>query len=179
MLAFLAARATPGVESVESGIYRRSISLKGNHGYFEVSHDEANHSLTLRVQFGDPSSLFSIIERIKAMFDLNADWLAIASSLRTDSLLTGQMDSNPGLRVPGCWNGFELGTRAILGQQVSVKGATTLAGRLASTFGQPFAPASHLTHLFPSPEVLADAKLPASACRAHRDHSGACACRLR
>ncbi len=159
MLAFLAARATPGVESVESGTYRRSISLHGHHGYFEVSLDEGNHSLLAQVQFGDPSSLFFIIERIRAMFDLNADWLAIAESLRTDSLLAGQIDSNPGLRMPGCWNGFELATRAILGQQVSVKGATTLAGRLASTFGQPFSPASHLTYLFPLPEVLAGANL--------------------
>jgi AraC family transcriptional regulator, regulatory protein of adaptative response / DNA-3-methyladenine glycosylase II len=159
MLAFLAPRATPGVEVVELGVYRRSISLTGSHGYFEVSLDEANDTLVVRVQFSDPRSLFTIIERIRAMFDLSADWAAIVGSLRTDPLLAERVETNPGLRVPGCWNGFELATRAILGQQITVRGATALAGRLVGTFGRPFAATSGLTHLFPPPEVLADAKL--------------------
>jgi AraC family transcriptional regulator of adaptative response / DNA-3-methyladenine glycosylase II len=158
MLAFLAPRATPGVEVVENGVYRRTISVNKSHGYFEVSLDEANHALAVRVQFGDPRSLFFITERIRAMFDLNADWAAIVQNLRTDPLLAARVEAHPGLRVPGCWNGFELAVRAILGQQVSVKGATTLAGRLAKTFGQPFS-AGAITHLFPQPEVLADANL--------------------
>jgi AraC family transcriptional regulator of adaptative response / DNA-3-methyladenine glycosylase II len=157
MLGFLAARATPGVEVVEGGIYRRSISLNGNDGCFAVSLDERSDALSVRVQFDDPRSLFFITERVRAMFDLNADWAAIARGLRTDPALASRVEAAPGLRVPGCWNGFELAVRAILGQQVSVKGATSLAGRIAKTFGQPFAPGSGLTHLFPPPEVLADA----------------------
>lgn len=159
MLAFLAARATPGIEIVEDGSYRRTISLNGAKGFFEVSLDEASYSLAVRVQFGDPGSLFYIIERIRAMFDLNADWPAIVKSLRSDPILAERIESGPGLRVAGCWNGFELATRAILGQQVSVKGATTLAGRMVAAFGQPFAAGSSLTHLFPSAEVLADANV--------------------
>jgi AraC family transcriptional regulator of adaptative response / DNA-3-methyladenine glycosylase II len=159
MLAFLAARAIPGVEAVEDGCYRRSIFLNGNHGYFEISLDDAHMALTARVEFGDPGSLFFITERIRAMFDLNADWAAIAQGLKTDPALAERIQADSGLRVPGCWNGFELTVRAILGQQVSVKGATTLAGRLAKTFGQPFAAASGITHIFPMPEVLADANL--------------------
>jgi 3-methyladenine DNA glycosylase/8-oxoguanine DNA glycosylase len=93
------------------------------------------------------------------MFDLNADWTAIVQSLRTDPVLVTQVDSAPGLRVPGCWNGFELATRAILGQQITVKGATVLAGRMVSNFGKPFPSGNGLTHLFPTPAVLADAKL--------------------
>jgi AraC family transcriptional regulator of adaptative response / DNA-3-methyladenine glycosylase II len=93
------------------------------------------------------------------MFDLNADWQAIVRSLRTDPLLAGLVKADPGLRVPGCWNGFELATRAILGQQITVKGATALAGRMVSSFGKPFSGAKGLTHLFPRPDVLADAKL--------------------
>jgi AraC family transcriptional regulator of adaptative response / DNA-3-methyladenine glycosylase II len=158
MLAFLAPRATSGVEVVEDGVYRRTISVNKSHGYFEVSLDEANHALAVRVQFGDPCSLFFITERIRAMFDLNADWAAIVQNLRTDPVLAARVEAHPGLRVPGCWNGFELAVRAILGQQVSVKGATTLAGRLAKTFGQPFS-AGAITHLFPQPEVLAEANL--------------------
>jgi AraC family transcriptional regulator, regulatory protein of adaptative response / DNA-3-methyladenine glycosylase II len=159
MLAFLAPRATPGVEVVELGSYRRSISLDGDQGYFEISLDEGNNTLVVRVQFGNPRSLFFIVERIRAMFDLNADWAAIVQGLRTDPALAAHVDAHPGLRVPGCWTGFELATRAILGQQVSVKGATTLAGRIVKTFGQPFRRANGLTHLFPTPQVLAKARL--------------------
>jgi AraC family transcriptional regulator of adaptative response / DNA-3-methyladenine glycosylase II len=159
MLAFLAPRATPGVEVVEQNTYRRSISWKGRNGYFEVSPDEGRDALRVRIQFGDPHSLFFIIERIRAMFDLSADWAAIVQTLRSDPVLEGRLKADPGLRVPGCWNGFELATRAILGQQITVKGATALAGRIASRFGKPYSGASGLTHLFPSPEILADAKL--------------------
>ncbi|MGA9390269.1 MAG: AlkA N-terminal domain-containing protein [Candidatus Sulfotelmatobacter sp.] len=157
MLAFLAPRATPGVEVVELCCYRRSISWNGCHGYFEVSLDDVNHALIARVQFGDPRSLFYITERIRAMFDLNADWAAIVQSLRTDPTLAARIDADAGLRVPGCWNGFELAVRAILGQQVSVKGATTLAGRLVKNLGEPFHGLPGLTHLFPTPQTLVDA----------------------
>jgi AraC family transcriptional regulator, regulatory protein of adaptative response / DNA-3-methyladenine glycosylase II len=159
MLAFLAARATPGVEVVEAGCYRRSISTNGSDGYLEVSLDQENSGLLARVQFGDPRSLSFIVERIRSMFDLNADWPTIVKGLKTDSLLTERLKASPGLRIPGCWDGFELATRAILGQQVTVKGATTLAGRIAKSFGREFSPAPGLTHLFPSPELLADADL--------------------
>jgi AraC family transcriptional regulator, regulatory protein of adaptative response / DNA-3-methyladenine glycosylase II len=159
MLAFLAARAIPGVEVVQGGCYRRSISLDGNHGYFEISLDELPDTLAARVEFADPRSLFFITEHIRAMFDLNADWTAIAKNLKTDSALAARIESNPGLRVPGCWNGFELTVRAILGQQVSVKGASTLAGRLVRTFGQPFLATDGITHIFPQPQVLAEANI--------------------
>jgi len=159
MLAFLAARATPGVEAVESGSYFRSIFVDGKAGYFAVSLDEEHNSLRVCIQFGDPRSLFLIIERIRAMFDLNADWTDIARTLKSDPALTVLVESAPGLRVPGCWNGFELATRAILGQQITVRGATTLAGRIVKAFGRVFPGTGSLTHLFPPPEILADADL--------------------
>jgi AraC family transcriptional regulator, regulatory protein of adaptative response / DNA-3-methyladenine glycosylase II len=159
MLDFLAVRATPGVEVVESGSYRRTISLHGLAGWFEVSPDNSRDALVARIEFGDPQSLFFIVERIRAMFDLNADWAAIVQSLKGDPALAARVEIDPGLRVPGCWNGFELATRAILGQQITVKGATSMAGRMVSAFGQPFRGASGLTHLFPAPEVLASATL--------------------
>jgi AraC family transcriptional regulator, regulatory protein of adaptative response / DNA-3-methyladenine glycosylase II len=159
MLAFLEARAIPGVEVVDQESYVRSISTNGSDGYFEVSLDEKNLGLLVRVQFGDPRSLFFIVERIRSMFDLNADWGTIVQGLRADPLLAEQVEANPGLRIPGCWNGFELATRAILGQQITVKGATSLAARIVKAFGRQFSPGVNLTHLFPSPEVLADANL--------------------
>lgn len=158
MLGFLAPRATPGVESVGGGAYRRSISLNRNHGYLEVSLDERKDALVVRVQFPDPRALFSIIERVRRMFDLNADWTTIAQNLKADPVLATRIAENPGLRVPGCWDAFELAVRAVLGQQVTVKGATTLAGQLVRAFGQSIAHSDGLTHLFPLPEVLADAK---------------------
>ncbi len=159
MLDFLALRATPGVEAVGNGHYRRTIAADGERGWIEVSCDASNDALIARVQIGNPRSLYSIIERIRAMFDLNADWLAIARTLRGDSALAERLASEPGLRVPGCWDGFELAVRAILGQQVSVKGATTLAGRIAAKHGEPFATTIGLTHVFPTAKALVDMKV--------------------
>jgi AraC family transcriptional regulator of adaptative response / DNA-3-methyladenine glycosylase II len=159
MLGFLALRATPGVEAVEHGVYRRSISLNGNHGCFEVTREGQENALRVRVEFGDPHSLFRIVERIRAMFDLSADWQIIAQTLRVDPILAPLLRSGAGLRIPGCWDGFELTVRAILGQQISVQGATTLAGRMVQPLGKQLTAANGLTHIFPTPEVLAGAQL--------------------
>jgi AraC family transcriptional regulator of adaptative response / DNA-3-methyladenine glycosylase II len=159
MLAFLAARATPGVEAVENGCYRRTISLNGCDGHLEVSLAQEHDALSLRVQIADANLLYLITERVRSMFDLNADWAAIAQGLGTDPELASCIRKTPGLRIPGCWDGFELTTRAILGQQITVKGATTLAGRIAKSFGRRISDGQNLSHIFPTPEVLADAKL--------------------
>jgi AraC family transcriptional regulator, regulatory protein of adaptative response / DNA-3-methyladenine glycosylase II len=133
--------------------------VNGFRGFFEVSLDEGHDALAVRVQIADPHSLYLIIERIRRMFDLNADWADITQSLGTDPELTARIEAEPGLRVPGCWNSFELTIRAILDQRIAVKEATALAGRIAKSFGQPIFDAGPLTHLFPTPEILADAKL--------------------
>src|SRR5258708_9375488 len=93
------------------------------------------------------------------MFDLDADWATIARTLGADPGLASHIRSDPGLRVPGCWNGFEFATRPIVGQQTDVRGPNALAGRMARTSRQPFCAANRLTPLFPTPEVLADADL--------------------
>ena len=161
MLIFLLPRAIPGVESVDahSGIYRRTIFLNGEAGNFEVSMHHGGLALEARIQLGDSRALFLITERIRRMFDLNADWQRITARLKTDEVLATRMEVRPGLRVPGSWDGFELAVRAILGQQVTVKGASTLAGRLVREFGREFGAGPGLTHLFPRAEVLAGAKL--------------------
>jgi AraC family transcriptional regulator of adaptative response / DNA-3-methyladenine glycosylase II len=158
LLAFLAPRATPGIEVVEQGNYRRSIWMHEASGYFEASLDPSTDSVDVRVQFPNPRSLYFIIERVRAMFDLNADCLAISRSLNADPELSRRLRSMPGLRVPGCWDGFELAVRAILGQQITVKGATNLAGRLVQAYGDPWQTSGGgITHLFPTPERLAKA----------------------
>ena len=159
MLDFLAVRCTPGVEVVELGRYRRTIRVDGKPGYLELAPDPERHVLVARIEFGDPRWLFTIVERIRTMFDLNADWISISATLRADPMLAEKMAVEPGLRVAGCWDAFELAIRAVLGQQISVKGATTLAARLVEKFGQPFGGARALTRLFPEPAVLADAQL--------------------
>jgi AraC family transcriptional regulator of adaptative response / DNA-3-methyladenine glycosylase II len=168
---FLALRCTPGVETVEAGQYRRTISVDGGHGYFEVSFDQERHVLVSRIEFENPRWLFMIVERIRAIFDLNADWISISETLRTDPTLAEMLQAHPGLRVAGCWDAFELAIRAILGQQVSVKTATTLAARLAHRFGKPVRGPKGLTRLFPEPAVLADAHLGSIGLTAARAHT--------
>ncbi len=159
VLEFLAARATPGVEAVEAGTYRRTVSLNCGRGYFEVSLGEDRNALMARVEFADPRSLFLIIERICAMFDVNADWAVITRTLQADPFLASRAVSEQGVRVPGCWDGFELVTRAILAQQTGFAAGAAFAGRMVKALGQSFPAASGLTHLFPTPEVLARADL--------------------
>jgi len=159
ILAFLAARATPGVEIVAGGRYLRSIMLGEQIGVIDVSHADTGNALVLDVRFPDPRALLSIVERVRRIFDLAADPAAIADHLRGDPLLAPVLLRHPGLRTPGAWDGFEIAVRAVLGQQVSVRAATTLAGRLASRFGAPVALGEGLTRLFPAPDRLATAPL--------------------
>jgi AraC family transcriptional regulator of adaptative response / DNA-3-methyladenine glycosylase II len=178
LLEFLRRRAIPGVEAVEQDSYSRTISLNGDAGTLRVSLAESIDAVEVRITFPESRWLFLIIERVRHMFDLGADPNEIAARLHLDPLLADRVESMPGLRVAGCWDGFELAVRAILGQQISVEGASTLAGRLARTFGEPIIAPSPLTHLFPLAEVLAQANvasigLPES--RAETIRSLACA----
>ncbi len=158
LLAFLEARAIPGVECVENRCYRRSIVVAGVPGVIELSHGACE--VILQIDHPRPESLLGIVSRVRRFCDLDADPMAIASAFATDDLLRPLAIARPGLRVPGAWDGFELGIRAILGQQVSVRGASTLAGRLVARFGQPLESGrSGVTHMFPRPGDLASANL--------------------
>ena len=180
MLKFLAGRAISGVEEVVSGAYRRSFALEGRQGILEVRHDAGARALEARIRFGEPLSLLPIVARLRALFDLAADTSAIAGHLRRDLLLARLLRKFPGLRVPGAWDGFELAVRAILGQQVSVAAASTLAGRLAWRFGKRLSvpDAGGLTRVFPDAAALAGARLsgmPRARARAIRSLAGAVA----
>ena len=157
LIEFLAARATPGVETVTSGEYRRNIALDEREGTIAVRPVRGRNSLELDICYPDPAALFRIVERTRRIFDVGADPAEVAGHLRKDPALERSVRARPGLRVPGCWDGFELAVRAILGQQVSVKGATTMAGRLASAFGSPVQAGEGV--LFPSAAALAHADL--------------------
>ncbi|MGA9852921.1 MAG: AlkA N-terminal domain-containing protein [Gammaproteobacteria bacterium] len=161
LLAFLAPRATPGIEEVAQGAYRRSIVFKKQHGILEVRLLKRTHALEAHIRFPEPACLLQIVTRVRVLFDLTADPAVIARHFRRDLLLGPMVKRYPGLRVPGAWNGFELAVRAVLGQQVTVRGATTLAGRLVQAYGEPLAltDTGGLTHVFPQAHVLADADL--------------------
>jgi AraC family transcriptional regulator of adaptative response / DNA-3-methyladenine glycosylase II len=163
LLAFLAARAIPRVESVAGGAYQRSVEVAGVPGTVRVRPAPRGHALLASVRLREPVSLVPLVARLRRLFDLEADPRAIEAGLAADPWLAPAVAARPGLRVPGAWDGFELAVRAILGQQVSVRGATTLAGRLAERWGEPgAAPAGESTDLrFPSPERLARARLEA------------------
>lgn len=160
LLAFLSARAIPGVEVVTGETYRRTITIGGQLGHIEVAHQPRRHALALRAWLPESRLLPEVVERVAGIFDLSADPRVIAAHLGADEVLAARVRRLPGLRVPGAWDGFELGIRAILGQQVTVKGASTLAGRLVSLCGRRLTLGDGgLTHVFPLPSDLAVADL--------------------
>jgi len=162
LLAFLAARATPGVETVEGSRYRRTIALDGKTGVVDVAPVESPSALALEVRFPEPGALPLVVERVRRLFDLGADPSVIEERLAADPVLRRLSARHRGIRVPGAWDGFELAVRAVLGQQVSVRAATTLAGRIATAFGTPVASAGDgggLERLFPTPAQLVNAPL--------------------
>ncbi|MFA5897499.1 MAG: DNA-3-methyladenine glycosylase [Hyphomicrobium sp.] len=159
LIAFLAARATPGVESVRASCYRRTIAIDGKTGTIQISRSAARPAIELEVRFPDSRALLFIVERVRRMFDLEADPLVIAEHLAGDDLLGGILARHAGIRTPGAWDGFELAVRAILGQQVSVAAATTIAGRLAMRFGAPVEPDDGLVRIFPTASQLANAPI--------------------
>jgi AraC family transcriptional regulator, regulatory protein of adaptative response / DNA-3-methyladenine glycosylase II len=159
MLEFLRRRAIPGIEVVTADRYARSVQLDGVRGTVAVQL-AAGNALRATVRFPRLSALPAIIARLRRVFDLAADPLAIGAHLAKDPTLAALVKARPGLRVPGAWDGFELAIRAVLGQQITVSAAVRLAGRLVAAHGERLAkPDGGLTHVFPRPETLAAADL--------------------
>lgn len=160
LLSFLATRAVPGVEVVSGGVYARTAEVYGTAGVVEATVDETRGSLSLTLSGLGPASALEASRRAARLFDLDADPATISAHLAADPLLASLVARRPGLRVPGAWDPFETAVRTVLGQQVSVKAARTLAARLAARFGRPL-PAETaregLTLLFPGASDLAEA----------------------
>lgn len=161
MTAYLGGRAIPGVEKVvqqASGErrYLRSIRLGDASGWLSVRHAPEKWQLELSLAASLAHVLMPLLARLRAQFDLDANPEVIAEHLSPDPLLAGRIAAVPGLRVPGAFDAFELAIRAVLGQQVSVRGATTLSGRLVQRFGEAAAtPFDGVTHHFPTSQRLA------------------------
>lgn len=143
LLAFLEARAIPGVEAVAGGRYARTITIGEHRGWIGVTHAAAGtNTLTIEAALTLAPALMPLLARLRDLFDLDAEPTTIESHLALDPGLAPHVLRRPGLRVPGAADGFELALRAILGQQVSVRAARTLAGRIADAFGEP----AHVEH---------------------------------
>jgi AraC family transcriptional regulator, regulatory protein of adaptative response / DNA-3-methyladenine glycosylase II len=163
MLSFLAPRAIPGVERIDldAGVYRRVVELADAPGVIEVWDEPGRDALRLRVHLPSFDGLVHLLASVRRLFDLDADPMVIDTALARDRTLRPLVRARHGVRVPGAIDPFEVSVRAVLGQQVSVAGATTLAGRLVERFGSPVPgiAALGLTHLFPDPVTLAEADL--------------------
>jgi AraC family transcriptional regulator, regulatory protein of adaptative response / DNA-3-methyladenine glycosylase II len=144
------------VEMADATHYRRTVSIDGHHGWIAVSLGKKHNALNVEIAPSLAPVIGAVIVRVKRLFDLGAVPDAVSASLSQDPLLANVVHRIPGLRVAGAFDGFELAVRAILGQQVSVKGATTLAGRWAQAFGVPIAtPYPALNRLCPSAQHMA------------------------
>jgi AraC family transcriptional regulator of adaptative response / DNA-3-methyladenine glycosylase II len=154
IFAFLGTRAVPGIESWDGTTYARVLSLPHGNGIVALHDDDGAVHCELRLD--DWRDLQAAVQRCRRMLDLDADPVAIDSVLGADPLLAPLVARRPGLRSPSHVDGAELAVRAVLGQQVSVVGARTLAGRLVQAIGEPLAhPHGTLTHAFPTPEAIA------------------------
>lgn len=158
MLAFLKARELKGIEWVTDSFYSRTVHLGEHKGWIKVTQAASRNAVMLEFTLSLTPVLPALLSRVGDLFDLNARPDSIAGQLSKDKVLAPLVKANPGMRVPGAFKGFEMGLRAILGQQVTVKAATTIAGRLIAVFGEPFVtPYPELNRLTPAPARVAEA----------------------
>lgn len=170
-LNFLRAKSVPGVESVEGDSYQRTIEVEGVAGTIAVCQDAGSPQLLVQIDLPRYDSLMQVVERVGRIFDLGADPVQIASHLERDPKLKPLLNSLPGLRVPGAWDGFELSVSAILGQELTMESHNPKRHlkNLVESFGRPVKTSiPGLTHLFPRPQELSDGDLSAASIRGAR-----------
>jgi AraC family transcriptional regulator of adaptative response / DNA-3-methyladenine glycosylase II len=178
MVRFLGDRGVEGIEMLDENSYRRSVPLTHGDAILEISDGEG---IRIDCSVEDERDRTEAQRRASWMLDLDTDALAVAAALSADSQMKRIVERKPGLKIPGTADPFELAIRAIVGQQVSVSGARTVAGKLVAAYGRPLGLADeHLTRTFPRPEDLAEASLaevgmPEARKRTIRTLSGAVA----
>jgi AraC family transcriptional regulator of adaptative response / DNA-3-methyladenine glycosylase II len=156
LLAFLGQRAIPGVEAYDGRTYSRVLRLPHGLGVAAVHAGPDNGFVLCELRLDDVRDFSTAVSRMRRLLDLDADPRAVAAVLSDDDLLRPQIEAAPGRRVPGAVDGPELAFRALVGQQVSVAGARTLAARLAEQWGETLdEPYGSLKLAFPSAEKLA------------------------
>ncbi|HEY8605738.1 MAG TPA: AlkA N-terminal domain-containing protein [Noviherbaspirillum sp.] len=160
ILRYLAGRAAAGVEAIdeEHGSYARSVRFGAAAGWLRVTQLAERSQLEAEVSASLSAVLMPLLAKLRSQFDLDANPAVIEAHLAADPLLASRIAAAPGLRVPGAFDPFELAVRAVLGQQVSVAGATTLCGRLVARFGSPAdTPLAGISRHFPTPSTLSAA----------------------
>jgi AraC family transcriptional regulator of adaptative response / DNA-3-methyladenine glycosylase II len=157
---FLRARALPGVERIDGSGYARSVHTAQGHALLRVAPIEGQHALELRASNVAPGELLRLMTQLRRVFDLSADPGRIAQALRSDALLAPLILKRPGFRIPGYWDLFECGVRALLGQDATREQTRATLGALIERCGQRLAHERHgITHLFPTAAALASADL--------------------
>lgn len=136
LLNFLALRAIPGVETVVDQSYSRTLKIGDEAGRVSLCNDPVRLCLRVQLELDDSSQLITVLQKVRCLFDLAADPMEISRGLARDKKLWEIARHNPGQRVPGCWDPFEIAVRAIVGQQISVAGASTIMGRIAVRYGE-------------------------------------------
>ncbi|MEB0138849.1 MULTISPECIES: AlkA N-terminal domain-containing protein [unclassified Undibacterium] len=164
LMQYLRGRAMHGLEAVivdgKGLAYVRSVRIGAYSGWLKVSHSEKSHQLCVELAPTLVPVVLSVLARIREQFDLEANPDSIEQQLQKDSMLALQLAATPGLRVPGTFDCFELALRAVLGQQVSVAGASTVAGRLVGRFGDVVrTPFAEVNRHFPTPQQLLAASI--------------------
>jgi len=156
VMAFIGERAIPGLESWDGETYRRSVDLPGGVGVVGlVAH--ADH-VAARIELSSWSDLGVAVQRVRRLLDLDSDPAAADAVLGSDATLSALVAAVPGRRAPASVDPYETAIRAVIGQQVSVAGARTVAGRIVQSVGRPFGdPAGDVTYVFPRPDELAAA----------------------
>ena len=160
ILEFLRARTIRDVEFVTRDSYSRTVRLGKHSGWIRITHAPERRALMVEFTHSLTPVLPALLGRLRSLFDLSARPDLISAHLMKDKLLKKHVSQNPGLRIPGAFDGFEMALRAIVGQQITVKAATTLACRLAEAFGKPIkTPYAELSRLSPLAERLAQANV--------------------
>ena len=158
MLAFLAKHAIPGIERITAASYERVTGPIHQTCLLKVTHDAKKPELRLEIANAAPHMIPDLVLRTRRLFDLDAEMQAVHLGLQSSALLRLGIERRPGLRVPGSWDGFELAVRAVIGQQISVAGASTITARLVAQYGATRTDKpGDLDRAFPTPQVLAQA----------------------
>jgi AraC family transcriptional regulator of adaptative response / DNA-3-methyladenine glycosylase II len=155
MLSFIKQRQIPSIERITDSSYSRTITIDNITGWLHVEHHKSKLELCLTVKLSDYRVINQVIKNVRRMFDLDADMQVIHQHLQQNKQLATVIEHVPGMRLPGCWDLFEFSIRAILGQQISVKAATTLANRISEKYGEK-APENpwQIAVQFPTPKLL-------------------------
>lgn len=159
--AHFALRALAGIECLRPDSYARSVQLDGHRGWFSVQPKPLLTALELRYSASLSSCAPALVKRVRKMFDLDSAPQQIAAHFAADPQIGPLVARHPGLRLPTAFDPFEQAVRAIVGQQVTVKAAVTITGRLVARLGEPLACADMpgVERLFPSSAAIASADL--------------------